>query len=46
VLIGLGDTAKIVKARDQWPGGNAEEWTDVPVDRYATLVEGSGRPTR
>jgi enediyne biosynthesis protein E4 len=42
VLVGLGDTAKIVKVRVEWPGGNAEEWTDVPVDRYTTLVEGSG----
>jgi enediyne biosynthesis protein E4 len=46
VLFGLGDTSRIVKVRVEWPSGNAEEWTDVPVDRYATLVEGSGRPTR
>jgi hypothetical protein len=43
VLIGLGDTAKIVKIRVEWPGGHVEEWTDVPVDRYATLREGEGR---
>jgi hypothetical protein len=43
VLVGLGDTAKIVKVRVQWPGGSAEEWTDVLVDRYTTLVEGSGQ---
>ena len=24
-------------------GGNAEEWTGVPVDRYTTLKEGEGR---
>jgi hypothetical protein len=43
VLVGLGDTAKIVKVRVEWPGGHAEEWTDVPVDRYTTLKEGGGR---
>ena len=43
VLAGLGDSAKISKVRVQWPGGNAEEWTDVPIDRYTTLKEGEGR---
>jgi hypothetical protein len=43
VLVGLGDTAKIARVRVEWPGGNAEEWTDVPVDRYTTLKEGEGR---
>jgi enediyne biosynthesis protein E4 len=43
VLFGLGDTAKIVKVRVQWPDGNVEDWTDVPVDRYVTLREGEGR---
>jgi enediyne biosynthesis protein E4 len=43
VLIGLGDTARIDKVRVEWPDGNAEEWTDVPVDRYTTLREGEGR---
>ena len=43
VLVGLGDTVKIVKVRVEWPGRNAEEWTNVPVDRYTTLKEGEGR---
>ena len=43
VLVGLGDTARIDKVRVEWPGGNADEWTDVPVDRYTTLKEGEGR---
>jgi hypothetical protein len=37
VLVGLGDTTNIAKVRVQWPDGNADEWTDVPVDRYTTL---------
>jgi enediyne biosynthesis protein E4 len=43
VLVGLGDTATISKVRVEWPDGHAEEWTDVPVDRYTTLREGEGR---
>ena len=43
VLVGLGDTARIDKVRVEWPGGTAEEWTDVPIDRYTTLKEGDGR---
>ena len=43
VLVGLGDSATISNVRVEWPGGNAEEWTDVPVDRYTTLKEGEGR---
>ncbi len=42
VLVGLGDTAKITKVRVEWPGGHAEEWTNVPVDRYTTLAQGYG----
>jgi hypothetical protein len=43
VLVGLGDTKKIVKVRVEWPGGHAEEWPEVPIDRYTTLHEGEGR---
>ena len=43
VLVGLGDTADIGTIRVEWPDGNADEWTDVPVDRYTTLKEGDGR---
>jgi hypothetical protein len=40
VLVGLGDTTRISKVRVEWPGANAEEWSDVPVDRYTTLTQG------
>jgi hypothetical protein len=43
VLVGLGDSVSIGKVRVEWPGGSAEEWTSVPVDRYTTLKEGEGR---
>ena len=42
VLAGLGGSTGPVRVRVVWPGGRTEEWTDVPVDRYTTLTEGSG----
>jgi hypothetical protein len=43
VLVGLGDTSKIDKIRVEWPDRTADEWTNVPVDRYTTLKQGEGR---
>jgi hypothetical protein len=43
VIVGLGDETTVAKVRVEWPNGNAEEWTGVPVDRYTTLKEGEGR---
>jgi hypothetical protein len=43
VLVVLGSSTTIDKVRVEWPGGNSEEWTGVPVDRYTTLREGEGR---
>ena len=42
VLAGLGASSGPVRVRVVWPSGGVEEWTDVPVDRYTTLTEGSG----
>ncbi|MDE2907236.1 MAG: CRTAC1 family protein, partial [Acidobacteriota bacterium] len=43
VHVGLGDATAVSRIRVHWPGGRVEEWTDVPVDRWTTLTEGSGR---
>ena len=43
VLVGLGATQSISRVRVEWPGGDAEEWTNVPVDRYTTLKQGESR---
>jgi len=43
VLVGLGPSVKVTAVRAIWPGNRTEEWTDVPVDRWTTLHEGSGR---
>jgi hypothetical protein len=43
VLVGLGSSAAAVKVRVAWPDGKSEEWAGVPVDRYTTLLEGTGK---
>ena len=43
VLIGLGDSAETPRVRVRWPSSRVEEWSDVAIDRYMTLKEGSGR---
>jgi hypothetical protein len=43
VLAGLGQSLKPPRVRVVWPGGATEEWESVPVDRYTTLKEGSGK---
>jgi enediyne biosynthesis protein E4 len=43
VLVGLGQSTERPNVRVQWPDGTMEEWVDVPVDRYTTLVRGAGR---
>jgi hypothetical protein len=43
VLVGLGQSTHVAKVRVVWPGGTTEEWTNVPVDRYTTLAEGSSK---
>jgi enediyne biosynthesis protein E4 len=42
VLVGLGDAAAVPRIRVVWPGGRVEEWTDIAIDRWITLKEGSG----
>ena len=43
VHVGLGDSTDVSRIRVRWPGGTVEEWTDVAIDRWTTLTEGSGR---
>jgi hypothetical protein len=43
VLVGLGQSTRIAKVRVAWPGGAMEEWANVPVDRYTTLIQGQSR---
>jgi hypothetical protein len=43
ILAGLGDSAAPVTLRVRWPDGRTEQWTDVAVDRWATLEQGTGK---
>ncbi len=45
MVLGLGQRNKVDWLEVQWPqpSGKAERFTDLPVDRYVTIVEGEGR---
>ena len=43
VHFGLGDVRTIERVEVRWPNGQEEAWTDVAIDRYHTLNEGSGQ---
>jgi enediyne biosynthesis protein E4 len=44
-VLGLGGSAKVNWVEIKWPqpSGRVERFTDVPIDRYVTIVEGKGR---
>lgn len=46
LLIGLGSSKEVSVVRVHWLGGSVEEWRAPPIDRYITLIEGSGRPVK
>jgi len=43
-VLGIGSRTKIDKLEIRWPqpSGRVETFTDLPIDRYITIVEGSG----
>jgi len=40
---GLGAARAIERVEVRWPNGLEEAWTDLAIDRYHTLKEGSGQ---
>ena len=44
LLIGLGSAARVETLHVRWPGGHIEAWTNVTVDTYLRLQEGTGHP--
>ena len=45
VVLGIGSRAKINSLEVKWPqpSGAVERFTDLPIDRYITIVEGKGK---
>ena len=43
--VGIGTASKVDWIEIKWPApsGRVERLTDVPIDRYVTIVEGQGR---
>ncbi|MDJ0870407.1 MAG: CRTAC1 family protein [Gammaproteobacteria bacterium] len=41
VLVGLGAFRGTASVRVHWPDGNAEEWRDLPANRYFRLRQGT-----
>ena len=43
-VLGIGPRKKIDRLEVRWPlpSGRVETFTDLPIDRYITIVEGSG----
>jgi hypothetical protein len=44
-VLGVGRAAKVDSLEIRWPqpSGRVERFTDLPIDRYVTIVEGKGR---
>jgi hypothetical protein len=45
MILGLGKRTKLDWLDVQWPqpGGSVEHFTDLPLNRYITIVEGTGK---
>jgi hypothetical protein len=45
LILGLGSRTKVDSLEVQWPqpGGAIERFTSLPIDRYITVVEGTGK---
>jgi hypothetical protein len=43
VLAGLGASMVAPRVSVRWPDGRIETWENMPIDRWSTLVQGTGR---
>ena len=45
IVLGIGAREKLDSLEIKWPlpGGKVEHFTDLPIDRYITIVEGEGK---
>jgi hypothetical protein len=46
VVVGLGNADKVTAIRVYWPDGQVETWSDVLVDQYTTLRQGTAQKGR
>lgn len=46
VQFGLGEAAVISKLTVRWPSGHLQSFEDLPADRFYTISEPAGEPTR
>ena len=48
MVLGIGKRAKIDWLEVKWqePSGRVERFTDLPIGRYITIVEGQGKISR
>ena len=46
VLVGLGTATAVPRVRVVWPSGRIEEWTNLAVNEWRTLTEGTGQAQR
>ena len=46
LVLGIGNRTKVDWVEVKWPGPSdlVERFTDLPIDRYITLTEGTGKP--
>ena len=42
VLVGLAEATTELRVRVTWPSGLTEEWSDLQINQYTTLTEGTG----
>ena len=42
VLVGLGASTAVPTVRVRWPDGDIEEWAELVIDQWTTLMKGEG----
>lgn len=45
ILVGLGADTKVAAVRVHWPTGDVEQWTQLEINQYVDLRQGTGKPS-
>jgi hypothetical protein len=43
ILVGLGAETRVKAVRVHWPDGRVESWSEIAIDRYTTLRQGTAQ---